>query len=176
MDARLKKLMPPPAKPIIATADVGDWKSLEAQLRLSFPPDFKELVCTYGNGCMDGFLWLRDPFSPGWFEFVMLRLSALYESRAVQAGKSVPYALYPERGGLFPWAFTDNGDTLYWVSDQEQVVIGAGRDPYWDEYKGSLSSFLVALIEHKVSSKVLPRDFPDAPPVGFQAKPPRSWP
>jgi hypothetical protein len=173
MDARLKNLMPPPARPRVETSDANAWKILQRQFGVTFPSDYFELVCTYGHGCMDDFLWLPDPFSSGWLQLVMRRLQAMYESRAVQYGKTVPYALYPERGGLFPWAYTDNGDTIYWTVGEDRVVVGAARDPDWDERRTSLSTFLADLIEHKVSSNVLPDTFPGPTPVKYEAKPAR---
>jgi hypothetical protein len=94
----------------------------------------------------------------------------MYESRAVQHGKTVPYALYPERGGLFPWAYTDNGDTIYWTVGEDRVVVGASRAPDWDERRSSLSAFLADLIEHKTLSTVLPDDFPGPKPVKYETK------
>jgi hypothetical protein len=170
IDARLKALMPPPVRPQVALADRRAWKVLEGQLRVAFPGDYRALVSAYGYGCVDAFLWLPDPFSQGWLEFVMRRLAALYELRAVHHGAAVPYALYPERGGLFPWAFTDNGDTLYWMSERSRVVVGEGRGPEWDEYSGSPSTYLSDLIERKISSTVFPPDFPGPPPVRFTRK------
>jgi hypothetical protein len=161
--AALRRVLPPPASPKVGCSEQRPWTRLERQLGLPFPPGYRDMVLTYGYGCIDRFLWVADPFRAGWFKWVALRMSALIELRAVHHGRTVPYALFPEPGGLFPWAFTDNGDTLYWgnAGARALVVVGAGREPEWDEFHGGPCAFLAALLGRTHVSPIFPGTFPE---------------
>lgn len=43
---------------------------------------------------------------------------------------SLPWPIYPEPGGLFPWAVTDNGGTLYWLTEGEPDGWPTLHDPH----------------------------------------------
>jgi hypothetical protein len=39
------------------------------------------------------------------------------EVKRMHPGLSVKLPVYPEKGGLFPWGYTDNGGTLCWLTN-----------------------------------------------------------
>ena len=72
----------------------------------------------------------------------------------------VPEALFPEPGGLHPWAGTDNGDRLYWRTegnpDSWSVVVWESRGPQYEDYALTMSGFLVAWLQGDVRIPMFP--------------------
>jgi ribosomal protein L7/L12 len=111
----LVRLVPPPEAPVDA---IGDWERVETDLALKLPSDFKMLIQRYGFGQFASFIILLSPFGPHAMLF--------YEARRLQEDNRPflethpdlrSYAFYPEPGGLLPWARTDNGERLCWLTE-----------------------------------------------------------
>ena len=58
----LTRIVRPPKKPSEVPA-APDWKSIEDQLRLVLPSDYKQHVETYGSGLLCHFIRVFNPFS-----------------------------------------------------------------------------------------------------------------
>ena len=75
--------------------------------------------------------------------------------------EEVPYPLYPDPGGLFPWAVSDNGDVLYWLTrgspDEWEIVVNESRGPQFEGFKEPMTYFLAKLISGEIVSEILPR-------------------
>lgn len=114
---RLAKLVPAPRAP---TAAGGEFAPVEAELGTALPADYKELVHRYGYGAFCSFLHLWSPF---FTECTMMGQAhgALEADRelARSSPNAVPFALFPEREGALPWARSDNGDVVYWLTRGE---------------------------------------------------------
>ncbi|OXM50478.1 SMI1/KNR4 family protein [Amycolatopsis alba] len=108
----LIRLVPPPEKPV---ALEEDWRSVEKELGLALPSEFKALATRYGAGSFDDISLL----SPG--ELVVSARDLLGTAGAFRDDwpDMVPFALWPEPGGLLEWARTGNGDSLYWLTEGE---------------------------------------------------------
>src|SRR5688572_2802386 len=101
----LIRLAPPPTAPVDA---IGDWAAVETALGLVLPRDYKDMISRYGTG------WFHDitPLTPfdsrpeGWADLVTAagRLLDDYESFREEFPEVFPHPLYPEAGGLLPWA------------------------------------------------------------------------
>jgi SMI1-KNR4 cell-wall len=138
----------PPIAPLEAGAK-EDWKKVESSLSLELPDDYKNLVTSYGSGCWKQFLWILNPFSTNrnlnLIEQATCQLTAEREIRA-SCPEDVPFALYPESAGLFPWAITDNGDRLYWLTEGDPsdwpIIVYESRGPRFDRHKLSCCDFL----------------------------------
>ena len=115
---QLTTLCPPPSEP---TRPRGDWDAVERDIGLRLPTDFKAVTEAYGEGCFANFLSLLHPFTTD--DSCLVTCSAQILDAERQAGRDAleeqEYALHPETGGLFPWARSDNGDTLFWVTRGE---------------------------------------------------------
>lgn len=113
--ANLMALAPPPAEPIMAR---GDWGRIEGQIGRSLPADFKALIATYGSGSFGEFLNPINPLRDGGIGFEWADQHILAHERGLRRDSPRSYALpiYPEPGGILPWATTDNGDTLFWLT------------------------------------------------------------
>jgi hypothetical protein len=166
----LTDLMSPPTKPSDPPTPEG-WDEVEAALGFKLPGDYKQFVSTFGTGAVDGFLWVLNPFSRNphlnLIEDARSTLSAEREF-AEEAGPRIPYPLYPDANGLFPWGGTDNGDVLYWLRTGDptawSVVVRESRGPDWCEYKMSTTEFLACVLTRDIICDIFPDDFPsDAP-------------
>jgi hypothetical protein len=111
----LRTVVPPPGSSVPEI----DWTATERDLGVLLPPDYPGLVEIYGPGSFDDFIWILQPAATTeHLDLVKQRTVRLDALRAVQAeGEVVPYSVEPGSEGLTPWAITDNGDVLYWVTD-----------------------------------------------------------
>jgi hypothetical protein len=139
--------------------------AVESRISLLLPDDYKRLVCAFGTGSWKSFLWVLNPFSSNRFlnllEKEQHQLDAERTIRA-QWPKNVPFALYPEPGGLFPWALTDNGDRLYWLTkgnpDEWTTVIFESRGPEYDCHELSCCDLLRRWVGGELEISVFPDD------------------
>jgi hypothetical protein len=161
----LCKAVPPPDNPFEAGRPEG-FTAVEGRLGLALPTDYKSLIGAYGAGSWKGFLWVLNPFASNrylnLFEQTQRQLDA---ERTIRADwpKDVPFALYPEPGGLLPWAMTDNGDRLYWVTegrpDTWDTVVYESRGPEYDRHRMSCCEFLRRWVAGELRVSVFPDDF-----------------
>ena len=176
MDAftQLYEAISPPSKPREA-GNVAAFTAVETSLALLLPEDYKRLIGTYGTGVWKEFLWVLNPFASNvylnLFEQVKRQLDAERKIRADWPG-NVPFALYPEQGGLLPWAMTDNGNRLYWqtVGDPAHwpTVIYESRGPEFECFPFGCCEFLLRWVSGKLPVSVFPRDFDFGFPFAFE--------
>lgn len=138
----LIKAVPPPAKPTYAFDE--PWDTIQSQLTLQMPIDYKELVRLYGSGRFFEFFDIYAPRSP----IASCRLiDAIQAVRSlflqeVQGGSFIfddpPLPLWPRPGGLLACGRTAWGDYLFWLTrglpSEWPVVL-------WDRYQGQLTLF-----------------------------------
>jgi hypothetical protein len=164
-------ILPIPSKP----QDVKvDWADVELRLKTGLPDDYKKFVQTYGSGRIDDMLFVLNPVTVNkalsLFDAGMARIRALHVMRESDAkrGRIWSYAIFPEPGGLLPWACTDNGDVCLWKTSAADpnkwtvVVYGRAFDT-WEPFDGTMTQFLDALLSRKyVSRSLTDDDFPPA--------------
>ena len=131
-------------------------------MKTPLPSDYKAFIARYGAGNVGDFIHLWSPFTDA------KRLGLLPESKAhldVLRGlrhTKIPHPLYPEKGGLLPWARTDNGDVLMWLTkgrpDQWTVVITDSSDFYDTDY--GFVEFLSRFVDKKLGVPAFPEDVP----------------
>jgi hypothetical protein len=154
-------LSPPSRQPLESSV----WTEFESRNKLKLPNDFKELMSTYGCGAISDFLWLLDPFAKNPnlnFEKSEYFIDA-YTVMKQEFISDYPRPKYPARGSFFPWAVTDNGETLVWLIDGEPdswaVAIHSSDQSEEEIYNYGCVEFLFKLFSNEVSSKILPSQF-----------------
>jgi hypothetical protein len=164
----LGRRLPPPAEPVDQPGE-DDWAAAEQALGTSLPTDYKAFVTRYGSGSIDDFLVILNPTASR--EAARLvpaseaSLGSIREIRTMLPDE-VPFPIYPEPGGLFPWGATDNGDVGYWVtspagtSDAWPIAIGEVRGPGWFRHPGPLTTVLAGLLDRSIRVPFLPADWP----------------
>jgi hypothetical protein len=164
----LASVLRPPRRP---SRVVPDWAAVEGDIGTALPGDYKWFVDIYGVGRVDGFLSVFHPTSNNTYlrlkDQIARQLGALRTLR--EMGEEVPYPLFPEPAGILPWAITDNGNVCHWRTgsanpDEWTVVVDNGRAPWWDEFPGSMTAFLSAVLSRRYQCSVFPIDFPSSSP------------
>lgn len=123
---KLVALAPPPETPSL-TPRSGDWNRIERKINISFPDDYKQLLKAYGHGQWQGFWYLLNPRvhdEEHWCsaEDDTIGSTDLQVLRAVRAAEQEDdptkpqLPIFPEEGGLLPWAYTDNGGVFCWLT------------------------------------------------------------
>ncbi len=173
---RLMKIIEPPTSP--RGVSCGNWPEIEAQLGTRLPADYKVFIDTYGSGVIDGFLTVFNPFWPNKYinliDQVPLRLEALGGLRAFadRHPEWLPYRSFPDFAGLFPFAGSDNGDTIYWLTDGHpdnwRIVAGSARSPRFAEFQSNAVTFLADILTKTIACGIFPRDFPSERPIFTQ--------
>lgn len=166
----LRSIMPPPAHPNLGSTAL-DWAAVEQQL-CPLPASYKEFVETYGLGKIDDFLIVYSPTAADRYLNLLTRgaidLDALRELKSKHGDREVPYPLFPEPGGLLPFAIDENGDGLYWITegapDSWPVVVNEGRAPEYERFNVDLTGFLAGILSRSIRCNVFPNDFPGDSP------------
>ena len=157
--ARLTALAPPPARPLEATGH--DWAAIEAATGLRAPEAWRSYLARYGTGAIGGFLWVLNPFSAN----PALNAGAIRHLRdsyaAMKADVPADHPRDPAR--LLPFALTDNGDSLSWLAEGPDpdawTVLIHDKSQAEEEATGlTLLPFLLALLEGRLRSAILPED------------------
>jgi SMI1-KNR4 cell-wall len=165
---QLISIAPPPAKPIF-TGTADGWMKIENDFGFIFPDDYKQIVNLYGYGRFAGFVWVANPFynsshDISYSEFVKLRLEGIRLAQATYPDYAIGSPVFPERDGLFPWGFTDNGDTLCWEvgvrTGQVIVCLDSGFTSCCDRFPLTTSHFLFKWLNAEITvQKITPFDF-----------------
>jgi len=80
----------------------------------------RDLATYYGYGRINGFLVSLNPFFAGGSDFFGSADSILATYRQIKADSDptvILHPLYPEDGGLFPWAYSFDGDAVFWLRE-----------------------------------------------------------
>ncbi|RPJ09801.1 MAG: hypothetical protein EHM37_15115 [Deltaproteobacteria bacterium] len=171
--AAITKLMVPPTEPILVPRK-SDWHGIESRLGWVFPSDYKRFSETYGYGCVDGFLWVLSPVGRQPHEGIEAMRAFVEEEHTLTKQKykeftgrelSLPYSCFPEKGGLLPWARTNNGDRIHWRVDSGgvTVVIEDREMSQWQEFELKTLDFLAKVLEREIVIDAFPENFPKAP-------------
>lgn len=163
-------VMPAPKKPFEAPTK-DEWIGVENQLGTALPSDYKEFIQVYGTGRIDGLVWVFNPFSNNeninLLKQVKIQLNVLKELQSY--GEIVPYKLFPEKNGILPFAITDNGDVLFWMTagapDDWTVLVNEARSPEWAAFNMPMSKFFLEILTHRLVCNVFPKSFPSAAPI-----------
>lgn len=149
-----------------------DWVAVEAELGTALPQDYREFCEIYGPGTVDDFLTILHPsaahIAARLGTMADRQLGGLKELRDQGLTELVPYAIFPEPGGVLPWGVTANGDACYWVTagapDAWKVVIADSRGSLWEPLGGGMAECLLGLISRTIVSVIFPTDFPSDHP------------
>jgi hypothetical protein len=121
---QLRERWPPPSRRRHTGQQVG-FDGVEHDLGLTLPASYKQLTHAYGQGVWFETIFVLNPFM-AWLNDLEPWMSVrgyaggpswckgLRASRDQFHGIRSP--IYPEPGGLFPWAFLQDGGVLYWLT------------------------------------------------------------
>ncbi len=160
------------APPTGYTAQGWTWPRVEESMGMKLPNDFKQIVTCYGPGVWLDWIILYVPGainrhlaleSVPW-EILDGDRGVLSDLTAEQRAEEFPYLLYPEPGGLFPFAYTSGGDKLYWRTgghpDDWPIVENDSRDTATTEFPFGIGELLVRYLRDELDEEVFPRPEP----------------
>ena len=114
--ADLKKLVPPPKRPLTLDKSILDRN--ERVLMIEFPADFVEFGETFGSGtfrCPASWdVW--SPYLSEYPSFVMHFSRIWSDFKDAVEAIDLPFEIFPEVGGLLPFATSPDGDWVCWVT------------------------------------------------------------
>lgn len=140
------------------------WNSIESEIGIVFPEDYKWFIDKYGVGAVNDFLWVISPFCEN-ENLNSLRLFKLmkdsYEYVKHDNPEEFTFEFYCNGQGLFPWGITENGDELYWCFEEERVeiVVFAARYTLIKRYSMSMEEFLSNILTKAIKCEAFPDDF-----------------
>lgn len=142
-----------------------NWKDAEKKIGIKLPSDYKNFIDKYGTGGLDNFLWVLTPFDEGYINLIKRSeiILCAYEESKTQSDDGFVHDVYPNKDGIFPWGYTDNGDELYWKTNEDSgkwdIVVYPSRESFGYVYKMSLTEFLYKLIVKELICSAFPNDF-----------------
>jgi hypothetical protein len=104
------------------------FREVERGLQLKLPDGYKRVVRVYGQGLWQDFWCIASPFAedqpghlrpwhiPRYGVTAGPEACAILRESKTSYPEFLPWPVYPEPGGLFPWAMTDSGGVLYWLT------------------------------------------------------------
>lgn len=151
----LAKLLPPPAVPKDVGTE-GRWRMAERQFHTALPADWRDFCTVYGSFGSIGPIGLVivNPFNKGEWPWIKGRLGWFRREWAkVNDPKLYRYSLFPEAGGLFPFARMDPRIEIFYKTegnpDAWPIVVWDEESRSWAEHNLTLTGFLTALFQGK---------------------------
>jgi hypothetical protein len=153
----LTDVVPPPETPFEAFG--GPWEPIEKEAGSPLPQDYKDFARLYGSGYFMEFLGVSMPRSAN--------PNTCFEAQLKQTCDTflglddLPYAMWPEPGGLIPFGSSDDGDFLFWLPrgapNEWPVVIWSRGLLKFEVVEHDLTGFLAAV----ASGEPVGADFPE---------------
>ena len=160
------ELIPPPAEPVEPGRPEA-WREIEQQLGFALPSDYKKYIETYGTGSVDDFLLVFNPFSSNRYVSLPTQIEDRLDAQrqfTEMTGDAAPWPLHPDPGGLLPWACTDNGDVLFWLTegapDDWSIVVMEAHSDEWEQAPGPMSNFLLRVLSREYKCNIFPEGWP----------------
>ena len=119
---QIKQMMKVPDTPIDA-GDALQWQPrlqrLLFVLQVDLPADFIEFCKVYGSGRVRGdnrSFEIISPFRPSFCEFVLGECRGQFRYKDSCEITGMPFLIFPEQGGFLPFAQTDSGGLIGWIT------------------------------------------------------------
>lgn len=166
----LTDLVPPPASPYLGE---NGWEAVFKEMGTRLPTGYMDLLDHYGAGMWSG--WLRFPPPGRSGRYGMPETSARARDgyrllREDDDEDEFPLPVWPEPGGLLPFADTAHGDYLCWLTEGEDpeawpLVFWPRHDDQGPPLTCTLAEAVYALLigDHERLGFPPPEDDPDAP-------------
>lgn len=142
----------------------NDWDTVEQELKIKFPNDYKKFIDLYGEGAINDFLWILSPFSEYENLNTKVKIKEMYEAYKILKNdypELCEFEFYNDEVGIFPWGITDNGDELYWYFSKKEtsIVVIESRFSNKKIYDMSMTEFLYSLVDKRIICTIFPDDF-----------------
>lgn len=151
---KLIDLIPPPDYPM---GGHGDWKRFVSANGFWPPEDYRMMIREYGVGCFGDWLCLIEPFPTGapYLQVAEAECTTMRESKRRSPSTYPDWPLWPDAGGLLPWAKTASGDYIGWRTVGKPAAWttlfwGGGGGLPSKEFSLTTVDFLVGLVQRSL--------------------------
>jgi hypothetical protein len=145
-----------------------DWPTIEDSVGRRLPDDYKHLVERFPHGEFQSFVQVNRPgdhhsSAAEFLGFYARILEDMRGYRAVGDG-TYPYPIFPEPGGLLPWAHGRRREPLFWLTLADDpnawpVVVSDYDFLQWRTFAGTASECLVDVVEGRFDGRLFGVDF-----------------
>ncbi len=156
----LEEVIPVPEDPKNAK---GDWAQVEKELGIRVPEDYRKIIETYGDHGWNDFISVFNPFSDNRNLNLASKSKEILKYENMLRDESphyYPIAIFPEKEGIFPWAVTDNGDYLFWITKGDcarwPTMIRDSRAPEFEVHFMETCMILYHIFNGTLRSMILP--------------------
>lgn len=153
---RLVDLVPPPDFP---TRSNGDWKRFASVNGFPPPEDYRMLIREYGAGTFVGWIHLIEPFNHSWsfIEKAQAECEVILRNRQRSPQAYPDWSIWPDPGGMLPWAVTASGDHIGWRTvgrpdDWTTLFWSAGGRSSAHDF--GMIEFILAVVENTLAEAV----------------------
>lgn len=158
-----------------------DWETIERSLGLRLPDDYRMLAEITPLGRFQGFVRL---IRPGDFDHPESEYLGYYEYRLEdmrawreEEPERFPFPIYPEPGGLLPWAATHRHDLIFWLTadndPNEWPVVTSDTDfSHFTPIAGNACDFLTQVVTGRFDARSYELDLASQDPW-FEMRPTR---
>ena len=159
--------------------DARDWPVIEESLGLRLPTDYKELVERLPDGTFRGGLRVNRPgdHRGAPWDFLGFYAHRLDDLRTWRDGghAAVPHPIFPEPGGLLPWASGARLEPICWLTTGDEpdgwpVTVTDAEFGTWRTFPGPAAQFLLAAVEGRLEDWPAIRA-PDGAPAFERSQP-----
>jgi hypothetical protein len=168
----LTALVPPPVTRFLGGTD---WEPLYERLGTRLPAEYVDLMETYGAGCWTD--WLRFKVPLGTEEYDLAPWAEwyhdTYRDHRARFPRNHPLAVWPEPGGLLPFADSIDGDQLCWLTEGATpgdwpLIVVPRHAPQGPPLTGTLTGLLLEWLRGRFSTEGLPPlGRPDEDPLEY---------
>ncbi|MCX4862152.1 SMI1/KNR4 family protein [Streptomyces canus] len=152
---------------------VVDWQRAESEIGTRLPQEYKDYVYWFGPGGFEDDFFVSVPgVENSNVEFLSNFRDEVEDLRSWNSGDRTPapIRLFPEAGGWLPFAVTDEGCAVFWVTegdDPDRWKVAA-RTRYWEPeyFDGGFAEFLRAAVWGTAEFGALPEP-QHTPPLEF---------
>lgn len=170
---KIVRILPPPNSPVRLDRS---WDSVEKELGTALPTDYKQFIDLYGTGAIarELHIWnFRDASSDKSWRERLIGVGRWYDEVRDMGDHDWPYRMFPEPGGLLPFAGLMDVNHLNWLTkgtpDQWDVVLWLSDDAEFLLLKGeSFTDCLLKMLQNKYNPHTVPEL---EPPVEFAGLP-----
>jgi hypothetical protein len=154
---------------------VTDWAAVEKALGVALPPDFRELIEVFPPGEIQmGFSVLHPARFETAGEYRHELVGYADQLRGDAAKRAFPHPVYPDQGGVLPWATVGFDWIICWLTADDDpanwpVMVCDSRLEEWHVHDGSTATFLTALV-------TIPPTIAELSYVTESCQPPKFWP
>ncbi|EME62685.1 SMI1/KNR4 family protein [Amycolatopsis decaplanina] len=131
-----------------------DWATVERELGTPLPGDYKELLTRFPSGGFRGVIIASNPGESAEacasVKGENSELLELFGDEDLGYLRGVPYRLFPEPGGLYPWGSNGAGGTFWWIptsaNPDEWGVAYNNRDAWHEAHPGPMTKVIRDLL------------------------------